>query len=361
MPRRQLIEELVTDLRIGLRGLLRAPMMTLIIIATVGLGIGATTAIFAAIDSALLRPLPYKDPARLVHIYTDAPPYKFRFSAADYLALESQQTTFERVAVYNTRQMTFTDGTVADRIPGKLVSWKYFGKLGVGPALGRDFEPDEAKPGGPPAAIVSHPFWQQRLAARTDAVGKPIRLDGGDYTLVGVLPPILGPLEQNQEFFVAAQIDTPRRKGPFLFLPIARLKASRTAAAEQLRAINRRMFPIWKSSYQDDKATWSLEDLQTYVVGDVRTIAGLAIVAVALVWLIACTNASSLLIARVTSRRRELAVRTALGASRARVVRYLLAESLLLAMGAAAIGVPLAYGGIRLLRDFGATYFPRTA
>jgi putative ABC transport system permease protein len=358
MQRTLWIDDLVQDLRIGLRGLLRAPMTAVIIITTVGLGIGATTTIFAAIDAALLRPLPYNDPTQLVRIYTDAPPNRFRFSAADYLALESQQTTFERVAAYNTRPMTFTDGTTAERIPGKLVTWTYFATLGIRPAIGRDFEQAEGKPGGPRAVIVSHHWWQQRDMT---AIGKPIRLDSVDYTVVGVLPPAVGPLERNQEFFVAAQIDTPGRKGPFLFLPIARVKASRAAAADELRAINKRIFPIWKASYQDDKATWSMQDLQDYVVGDVRAVAGLAIVAVALVWLIACTNASNLLIARVTSRRRELAVRAALGASRGRVVRYLLAESLLLAVAAAAIGIPLAYVGIRAMRDFGAGYFPRTA
>jgi putative ABC transport system permease protein len=364
MQRTLWIEDLMQDLRIGFRGLLRAPMIALLITTTVGLGIGATTTIFAAIDAALLRPLPYKEPTQLVRIYTDAPPNRFRFSAADYLALESQQTTFERVAAYNSRQMTFSGGTTAERIPGKLVTWTYFATLGIRPAIGRDFEQAEGKPGGPQAVIVSHHWWQQRLGGRpgdTTAIGKPIRLDGVDYTIVGVLPSNVGPLERNQEFFVAAQIDAPRRKGPFLFLPIARLKAPRAAAAEELSAINKRIFPIWKASYQDDKATWSMQDLQDYVVGDVRTIAGLAIVAVALVWLIACTNASNLLIARVTSRRRELAVRAALGASRGRVVRYLLAESLLLAVAAAAIGIPLAYAGIRAMSDFGAGYFPRTA
>jgi putative ABC transport system permease protein len=361
LQRRLLIDDLVQDVRIGVRGLIHAPLTTLIIVTTVGLGIGATTTIFAAIDAALLRPLPYREPAQLVRLYTDAPPNKFNFSVVDYQALESQQTTFEQVAAYSGRQMTYADGTIAERIPGKLVTWTYFETLGIRPAIGRDFEKAEGQPGGPKAVIVSHRFWRDRLGSRVDAIGKPIRLDAADYTVVGVLPAAVGPFERNRDFFVAAQFEAPRRKGPFLLLPIARLKASRSAAADELRAINRRLFPIWKSSYQDDKATWSLMDLQAYVVGDVSAIAGLAIVAVALVWLIACTNASNLLIARVTSRRRELAVRAALGASRGRVVRYLLAESLLLAVGAAAIGIPLAYIGIELLRDFGADYFPRTA
>jgi len=363
MRRGLMLEDLVQDLRIGLRGLLRAPLMTLTIIVTVGLGIGATTVIFAAVDAALLRSLPYADPARLVRIYTDAPPNKFPFSVADYLALSSQQTRFERVAGYTSRPMAFTDGSVAERLKGKAVSWTYFSVLGVKPAMGRDFTEADGKPGSPPAVIVSHGFWERRLGGRADAIGQAITLDGTNYTVAGVLPASLGPLEHDQEFFVAAQWTTPPRKGPFFITALARLRheADRSLAADELRAINHRIFPVWRVSYQDDKATWSMMDLQSFVIGDVRTIAGLALVAVALVWLIACTNASNLLIARVTSRRRELAVRAALGASRGRVVRYLLAESCLLALGAAAIGIGLTWLATGLLRDFGAAYFPRTA
>jgi putative ABC transport system permease protein len=211
--------------------------------------------------------------------------------------------------------------------------------------------------------IVSHGFWQQRLGGRPDVIGKPLRLDGDDYQLVGVLPQSLGPLEEWLDVFTPIQWTTPTRKGPFSFSVIARLRSDveRSAAAAELRAINRRLFPLWKASYQDDKATWSMLDLQTFVVGDVRTVAGLALSAVGLVWFIACTNASNLLITRVTSRRRELAVRTALGASRSRVVRCLLMESALLAFAAATLGILLAWAGIVFLRDFGTGYFPRTS
>jgi len=359
VQRRLLIEDLVQDTRSGLRGLLRAPTTTLIIITTVGLGIGATTTIFAAIDAALLRPLPYTDSAQLVRIYNDSPPNKFPFSVADYLALEAQQTAFERVAAYGNRQLTFTDGAVADRVQGKLVTWTYFSTLGIRPAIGRDFEPAEGKPGGPTAVIVSRRFWRERLGGRFDMIGKPVRLDAVDYTLVGVLPEPVGPLERDREIFVAARFDPPRRRGPFFLVPIARLKAPAAAASDDLRAVNQRVVAAW--GFQDAKAMFRMMDLETFVVGDVTAIAAVAVAAVSLVWLIACANASNLLIARVTSRRRELVVRAALGASRGRVVRYLLAESLVLALGAAAIGIPLAYGGIGLLRDFGTAYFPRTA
>ena len=144
-----LVGDLLQDLRIGLRGLLRAPMMTMTIVATVGLGIGATTVIFSAVHAALLRPLPYADPERLVRIYTDAPPNKFRFSVADYLALQAQQTHFEQIAGYTDRPRAFSDGTVAERVRGRVVSWTYFALLGVKPAVG-----------------VTSPNWMAGPAAR---------------------------------------------------------------------------------------------------------------------------------------------------------------------------------------------------
>jgi predicted permease len=363
VQRHLLIEDLFQDLRIALRGLLRAPLMTLIIVGTVGLGIGATTAIFAAIDAAFLRPLPYADPDRLVRIFTDAPPNKFPFSVADYLAFTAQQSSFERTAGYSNRPFAFTDGQVADRVNGKIVTWGYFGVLGIRPAAGRDFTEADNRPGAPLTALVTASFWKERLQGRSDVLGSRVRLDGSDYTVIGVLPETLGPMEEGYGCFLSAQYTPPPRKGPFLIWMLGKLRPTvdRASAVEELHAINKRLFPIWRSSYQDDRATWGLMDLKTWVVGDVRTIAGLALAAVGLVWLIACVNASSLLIARVAARGRELAVRTALGATRGRVVRYLLAESLLLAMAASAIGIPLAIGGVRLVRAFGVSYFPRTA
>jgi putative ABC transport system permease protein len=210
--------------------------------------------------------------------------------------------------------------------------------------------------------VVSHRFWQERLGGRPDVVGQPVRLDGSDYAVAGVLPRAVGPLEQRQDLFVAAQWSTPPRKGPFFITVLGRLRddAARAAAGSELRAINRRLFPLWKSSYQDEKASWAMADLKSFVVGEAGTTVALALAAVGLVWVIACVNAANLLVARVTSRRRELAVRSALGASRSRVVRYLLAESGLLAIGAGAVGVALAWAGVGLLRDLGAAYLPRT-
>jgi putative ABC transport system permease protein len=361
MQRRLAAEDAVQDVRIAVRGLRHAPVLALTIVASVGLGIGAATAIFAIVDAALVRPLPYANSSQLVRFYTDTPPYKFRFSVVDYQALSSQQTRFAKVAAYADRPMTYTDGSRAERLRGREVTATYFDTLGITPALGRNFTDAEARPGGQRSVIVSDQFWRQRLGGTPDAIGKIVRLDGLDYLVTGVLPPATGPLESGQDYFVAAQWTPPRRKGPFLITAIGRLSdaSARGAAVAELHAITQRLFPLWKTSYQDEKATWGVMDLKTFVSGNFGSIAALALVAVALVWAIACVNASNLLVARVTSRRRELAVRTALGASRSRVVRHLLAESAVLAVMAAALGIGLAWLGISLARTAGAQYIPR--
>jgi putative ABC transport system permease protein len=357
-----LVQDLAQDLRIAVRSLLRVPILTLTIVVTVGVGVGATTAIFSAVDAALLRPLPYAHPDRLVRIYTDAPPFKWRFSAADYLAFREQQTQFEASATYTDRSLIYSDGASSDVVRARVVSAAFFSVLGIRPAIGRDFAERDERPGAPPPVIASYAFWQERLGGRADAVGRSITLDGASHVVIGVLPPRSGPLERRQDLFVVQQFSPPPRKGPFLFTVVARIgeTTNRDVAASELRAINKRIFPIWKASYQDDKATWSMDDLKAAVVGDVNAIAGVALVSVALVWLIACANASNLLIARVAGRRQELTVRAALGASRARVIRHLLAESLVLATGALVLGAGVAWAGIRLLQGIGATYFPRT-
>ena len=362
MQRALWLQDFTQDLRIGARSLLRAPVLTLTIIVTVGLGLGATAAIFSAVSAALLRPLPYAEPENLVRIYTDTPPFKFRFSAADYLAFTEQQTRFRQHATFTDRNVSYNNGASAELLRTRVVSWGFFSVLGIAPAIGRDFNEQDGRAGSPQVALASHTFWQQRLGARADAVGKTILLDGAEFAVVGVLPPAAGPLERRFDLFLIQQFTPPRRKGPFFYSVIARLPdgADRGIASGELHSINRALFPIWKSSYQDDKSTWKMEDLKTNLVGDVGTLAGLALAAVALVWLIACANASNLLIARVTSRRQELAVRAALGASRSRVLRYLFAESVLLATGAVALGIAIAWAGMQLLQTEGRTYFPRT-
>jgi hypothetical protein len=247
MQRTLSIQDLTQDLRIGIRSLLRVPLLTATIVLTVGVGIGATTAIFSAIDAAMLRPLPYANADRLVRLYTDSPPFKFRFSVADYLAFTEQQTRFERHATYTDRSVTFSNGQVAELLRARVVSWGFFSVLGITPVQGRDFNEMDGRAGAPTVAIASQAFWQQRLGGRLDAIGKAVRLDGNDVTIVGVLPAVSGPLERRQDLFLIQQFTPPQRKGPFFYSVIARLPAGadRGLAAGELRALNRALFPIW--------------------------------------------------------------------------------------------------------------------
>ncbi|HVS16870.1 MAG TPA: ABC transporter permease, partial [Thermoanaerobaculia bacterium] len=349
------------DIRLSLRSLVRRPGLAVTIVLTVGLGIGATTTMWSVVRAVLLEPLPYPDPGRLVRIYTDSPPYVFRFSVADWLALDEQQTSFEQVAGYTNVTMTFNRGDLAARVPGKLVTGSYFSLLGVRPLHGRLLGPPDDVPGGEPVVVLGHGFAVSHLGGSEAALGQTVRLNGTDHTVVGVLPAEVGPFERNQDFFAPARWETPPRKGPFFIIALGRLPVGldRTAADEELRAINRRIFPIWQASYQDQRSTWATMDLKENVIGEVGPRLVLVLGAVGFVLLIASTNAANLLVARAAQRRRELAVRGALGASRARVLQHLLAESALLAAGAAAVGLGLAAAGIRLVATTGAVYIPR--
>jgi putative ABC transport system permease protein len=359
---RESMHNFFRDLQHSVRSLARTPMLTATIVLTVGLGIGATTAIFSVINAVLLRPLPYPDPGQLVRIYTDSPPNRWPFSVADYRALDEQQTSFSQIAGYNQTTLTLNRGAVADRVRGKSVTWTYFPLMGITPLHGRLFTETDGAPGTEPLIVVSHRFWMQYLDGDEAAVGQTVRLNGTEYTVVGVLPRDVGPFEQSRDFYIARQWGPPPRKGPFFIVALARLApgVEAAAAAEELRAINRRLFPVWQDSYQDQRASWGLMTLKEMAVGDVGTALILVLGAVGFVLLIACTNAANLLVARTTHRSRELAVRAALGASRGRLLQHLLSESALLAFGGALLGLVLTVGGIKLLTTVGANFIPRT-
>jgi putative ABC transport system permease protein len=356
------IDGLVRDLRHSARSLVRTPVLTVTIALTVGLGIGATSALFSGVNAVLIRPLPYTNPGELVRIFTDSPPNRWPLSVADYLALEEQQTSFRGVAGYDNATVTFNRGDVAERVRGKFVTGDYFSLLGVTPLHGRVFNEADGKPESEPTVVVSHAFSTRHLSGGEAAIGQSIRLDGRTYRVVGVLPPTVGPFEQESDFFAAVEWQPPARKGPFFVTAVARLLpgTSRAVASAELRAINRRIFPVWQDSYQDKASTWGMMDLKEAVVGDVRRTQILVFGAVGLLLLIATNNATNLLLARATQRRRELAVRASLGASRGRLVRYMLAESAMLALAGASVGLCVLFWGTELLRTAGAQFIPRT-
>lgn len=353
--------DLWRDLRHSSRSLARKPGLAATVVLTVGLGIGATTTMWSAVHTVLLAPLDYADPERLVRIYTDSPPNRFPLSVADYLALDEQQTSFETVAGYTNRTMTFTRGGTAERVNGKLVTGDYFSLLGLRALHGRVLEPSDDVARGELTVVVSHDFALRYPEGAEAALGKTVRLNGADYQVVGVLPPRPGPFEQGKDFFLPARWEPPPRRGPFFITALGRLGrgASVEVAEAELAELNRRLFPVWQASYKDERATWATMDLKDFVVGEAGGTLMLMLGAVAVVLLIASTNAASLLVARAVHRRRELAVRGALGASRGRLARHLLAESALLAAGAAVVGLGLAVWGVRLLAAAGAGYVPR--
>ena len=164
------VQDLGQDLRIGIRSLLRVPLLTLTIIATVGVGIGATAAIFSAVNAAMLRPLPYAHPDRLVRIYTDTPPFKFRFSVVDYLAFTEQQTRFEQHATYTDRAVSYSNGEIAELLRTRVVSWAFFSVLGIKPMIGRDFSEADGAPGQPHRSR-----WPVTRSGSSVSAGAPMR------------------------------------------------------------------------------------------------------------------------------------------------------------------------------------------
>jgi len=349
------------DMRYALRGWVRSPVLALTILLTVGLGLGATIAMFAVVRAVLLEPLPYTAGERLVRVYHAVGENRWNLSVADFQAIESQQTLLDGVAAFATSERTYTSRDDVQRVSVRGVTSRYFDLLGVSAWRGRTFEAAEGEFGAARVAVVSWGFWQQQLGGRDAALGQTIRLDATDYVVIGVLPRSVGPMEERIDVFPVLQFAPPARKGPFMLTVIGRVRAGveADAAAAELRAINKRIFPIWQWSWQDSTSTWGIMPVEEAVVGRVRPMLYVLLTAVALVLLVASTNAAGLLLARATQRRTELAARAALGASRVRLVRLLVTESMLLGLGGAAFGMTIAFVGIRAIRNAGPDLLPR--
>lgn len=352
--------DLWRDLVYSVRSLARTPALTATIVLTVGIGLGATTGMVSVVRAVLVNPLPYAAPGEIFWIYTDNPPYRFRFSVVDYRALEADHAAFSAVAGYQTSTVTVTEGGVAERATAKSVTGSYFPLLGQTAFIGRLFDvSDDAR--GDRVVVVTAGYWARRFGSDPGVLGRPMTIDGASYTIVGVLQKTVGPLEHNVAVFTAARWPTPTRKGPFFTMVLGRLRpgVSRAAALDALHGTNARLFPVWKSSYQDEKATWGLQDLKARVVGDVGSTLVVVLAAVGCVLIIACANSINLLIARAFNRGRELAIRSALGASRGRLLQHLVVESGVLTAGAAAVGVGVAALAVQLVTTYGAAYIPR--
>lgn len=349
---------LLQDFRYALRQVRKGPAFAALAVVVLALGIGANTAIFSVVNAVLLRPLPFKDPDRLVRVW-HVPPQKsfpgitrFTVSPANYLDWEKQNHVFEQMAVYGYRGFTFSGGK-PQQLDAAAVSAGFFSTLGVQPLLGRVLSPEEDEPGRANVVVLSHRFWQENFGSNQDIVGHNITLDGTAYLVAGVMPPSFRFPDSAQIWTPMAWTDQQRAvRGNHNDLVVARLRpgVDLQQAQVEMNTISNRL----AQDYPIDDKDWGavVIPLQKDMVSDVRSALLVLLGAVSCILLIACVNVANLSLSRIFGRRKEVAIRTALGASSARIVRQVLTESVLLALIGGALGLVVAHFGIKLLMQF---------
>ncbi len=357
------METFVQDLRHGMRMLVKNPGFTAVALIALALGIGANTAIFSVVNAVLLRPLPYKAPERLVMLQEKSQQLNvMSVSYLNFLDWQKQNQTFEQIAVVRRSSFNITGGNEAERVSGRIVSANFFSALGVAPAKGRDFLPEENEPGASPVLIVSHALWQRRFGADPNLVGKTINVNDKDFTIIGILPSdfqffspsdLFVPINQFKENWMAR-----RGSRPGLFV-IGRLKSDVTL--EQARDDMQNVAAALAEQYPQTNANTGVVAglLFENVVRDIRPTLLVLLGAVGFVLLIACANVANLLLARSRTRQKEFAIRTAIGASRLRIIRQLLTESVMLAVAGGGLGLLLALWGTDALVAFIPDGLPR--
>jgi predicted permease len=357
------LEQFAGDVRFGVRTLRKNPGFAIVAVLTLALGIGANTAIFSVVESAVLAPLPYPQPDRLVRVSESRPNLKqMDISHPDFQDWQRNARSFEQMAALTWREYDLTSPGVAEHLDGMEVSSAFFATLGVKPVLGRDFSPAEDQPHGAPAAIISDRLWHDRFASSPQVLGKSVILDGVDFTIIGVLQP-------GFHFWTDADVYTPLGQGEPLsysdrtihgIASIARLKPgiSIRQAEGEMSAVQENLDRLYPAA--DRNLGVDILPLKQSIVGNAGGTLLFLLGAVGIVLLIACTNVANLLLARSTARTREFAMRAALGASRARIVRQLLTESVLLALAGGVLGLGIAKLGVSFMLATVPANLPRT-
>ncbi len=357
-----MISIILSDVRYAMRGILSRPAFTAVVLATLSLGIGASTAIFSVVHGILLRPLPYSEPRRLVKLEQGDPYYKVSEPEfADY----RRSRSFERVAAIRMESANITEGTGdPERITGARVSDGFFQMLGVVPIVGRTFTPDEDMPGGPPVIVLAYGLWQRRYGGTMSIVGKDVVVNGVRQTVVGVMPPRFAYPSPDVAAWIPLRLENGNlwaRNNHYLTL-IAKLAPGVTfaVAVRELNLMTREWTREYPSTYAPAQPlSVNASRLDDAVLGKTRPYLYALFAAVAFVQLIVCVNVASLLLARGESRRREFAIRSALGASRARLVRQALTESALYAIAGGTLGLLVAWEGMRVLIAVAPPSIPR--
>ena len=349
----QIAENLTADVRYALRGLQSSPGFTATVIVMLALGIGANTAIFSIVDRLFLRALPYPESNRLLMIYETSPgTSRTNVSPANWLDWQRLNHSFETLAAWNSASATFVGEGDPELLSGQAASVEFFPALRVSPLLGRLFTPDDDRPNAAPVVILSHRLWQRRFGEDPNINGKKIELDARPFEVIGVLPQSFYFMNPLAEFWVPYGLDRQRdwraNSGRSIPSILGRLKpgVTTTTAQAEMRTIGAQL----EQAYVFNKKTSvNIVPLREVLTGEVRTSLLVLLGSVSVLLLIACFNVASMMLARSSSRRREIAVRTSLGASRGAIVRQLLVESLLLAGVGGAVGFLVALWGVSAL------------
>jgi predicted permease len=347
---------LLEDLKHSCRVLLKNPGFAAVAVTVLALGIGANTAIFSVVNAALLRLLPFTNASRLVQIW-HVPPAKsfpgmkrFAVSADNYLSWAHENNVFQSTALYTYNRFDLIAGDKPESVPSGAVESSFFSVYGVRPILGRGFFPKEDQPGPSNVVVLSYEFWRSRFGSDPNIVGHTINLNGANYSVIGVMGPKFRSPDWAKIWTPLALTDQERAvRGEHHYLAIARLKpgVSLQKAQSDMDLISRRL----EQQYREDDKGWGavVVPLREEMVGSVRPALLILLGAVAFVLLIACANISNLVLARAMVRRKEMAIRTALGASRSRIVRHVLAEAVTLSVCGGAVGLLITWPGVHFL------------